>query len=236
MRQLTLALDVLPALREFAAAECDLGAACALAELACVDAVRLGLSEDLHPVRESDVHALRKSARGLELRMPATPSLLKVALEARPDLVVLAAEGWEGDRAAGPIDLRVDGGSLAAGVRTLREAGIEVAAVVAPDLEPVKAAHGIGAVGVELYTGSLLDLPPPERGRELERLGDAARLAAKLKLRVAIGGKLGYRTLPEVLGAAPSVERVVAGRSVLSRAQLVGLDRAIRDFRALLAG
>ena len=97
MRALTLALDALPSLRDATAAgDVDLAAAAALAELAGVDAVRLSVNEDLKPVREEDVREARRAARRLELRMPPSPSLLKVALEARPDVVVLAGEGRDG--------------------------------------------------------------------------------------------------------------------------------------------
>jgi pyridoxine 5-phosphate synthase len=80
----------------------------------------------------------------------------------------------------------------------------------------------------------MVDLPPAERRGELERLGDAVRLASKLQLRIGLGGRLGYRTLAEVLDAAPAVESVTVGRAALARAVLVGLDRALRDLRALV--
>ena len=97
MRSLTLALDALPSLREATAAgDVDVAAAATLADLAGVDAVRLSVNEDLKPVREEDVRETRRAARRLELRMPPRSSLLKVALEARPDGVVLAAEGRDG--------------------------------------------------------------------------------------------------------------------------------------------
>jgi pyridoxine 5-phosphate synthase len=231
MRSLTLALDALPSLRDATGAgDVDVAAAATLAELAGVDAVRLSVNEDLKPVREED-----RAARRLELRMPPSPGLLKVALEARPDAVVLATEGRDGRMPSRPLELQGRGPSLAPVVRGLAEAGIPVAAVVAPDVEAVKVVHAEGVSGVQVFTGAIVDLPAPERNRELERLGDAVRLAAKLRLVVSVGGGLGYRTLPEVIRAAPAIERVVVGRAALARAVLVGLDRALRDLRELLA-
>ena len=55
---------------------------------------------------EADVRQARRNARELELRMPPNQSLLKVALDARPDRVLLAAEPRDGRRPAGPLDLR----------------------------------------------------------------------------------------------------------------------------------
>ena len=235
MPRLILALDALPALRNAAALDASgLTEAATLAQLAGVEALRLGLGEDLEPVREADVAELRSTAREFELRMPAHSPLLKVALEARPDRVVLCSGGREGPGTALPADLRARDAWVVPVLRSLEEAGIFVAAVVAPNLEAVKAAHGLGIRAVELFTGATVDLPTAERRQELESLGDAARLAAKLRLEVGIGGGLDYTRVREVLAAAPACERVACGRALVTRALLVGLDRAVRDFRSLL--
>jgi pyridoxine 5-phosphate synthase len=224
---LILALDALPGLREVAsAADLDVAAAATLAELAGVEGVRLGITDDLKPVRPEDVQEARRAARMLELRMPPSQGLVKVALETRPDRVVLGADG--------PLDLRGRTVSLGPIVRALNEAGIPVSVRIAPGIQALKAAHSQGVTGVEFYTGSIVDLPPPERAAELERLGESVRLAAKLQLGIGVGGGLGYRNLREVLIAAPAVECVAIGRAAVARAVLVGLDRALRDLRTLL--
>ena len=235
-RRLTLALDSLPRLREATGSpDLDVAAAATLAELAGADAIRLGVSEDLRPVRDVDVRQARRSARELELRMPASQTLLKVALDARPDRVLLASEARDGRQPSSPLDLRARTTPLGPVVRALGEAGIVAWAVVSPDLEAVKVAHAEGVRGVELFTGALVDLPPAERQAQMEKLADAVRLAAKLRLAIGLGGGLGFRSLRDLLEAAPAVERVAVGRAAIARALLVGLDRSIRDLRALLA-
>lgn len=218
-------------------AQCDLAAAAALAELAGVSALRLSLNEELRPVGEVDVANLRRSARRFELRMPASQGLLKIALEARPDRVILASESRERLRASRPIDPRMDPGATTTIVRSLEEAGIAVTALVAPDLEAVKAVHGLGIRNVEFFTGAIVDLPEAERRAELERLGDAARIASKLRIgEIGLGGALDFHRTAEVLLAAPVANTVVAGRALVARAFLTGIDRAVRDFRELVAG
>ncbi len=235
MRSLTLALDALPGLRDATLSnDVDLPAAATLAELAGVDAIRLGVNEDLKPVREEDVCEVRRAARRFELRMPPAQSSIRVALAARPDSVLLAGEGRDGRSVSRPLDLGGRGVSVAPIVRSLGEAGIPVSVLVAPNIESVKRAHGEGIIGVEFLTAAIVDLPAPERSRELERLGDAARMAAKLRLVVGLGGGLGYGTLREVIQAAPVAERIAVGRAALTRAVLVGLDRALRDLRELV--
>jgi pyridoxine 5-phosphate synthase len=158
--------------------------------------------------------------------MPPSQALLKIALETRPDRVLLSSDG--------PLDLRVRAVPLAPMVRSLDEAGIPVWAVVSPDLESVKIAHAEGVSGVEVYTGAIVDLPHVERREALESLGDSVRLASKLRLGVGVGGALGFATIREVLDAAPAAEWVAIGRAAVARSVLVGLDRALRDLRALI--
>ena len=236
MRALILELDALPSLREaMAATDVDLPAAATLAELAGVDAVRLGVNADLKPVREEDLRDTRRTARRLELRIPPSEALLAIALETRPDRVLLASDAREGRAAAAPLDHRANHAGIAPVIRTLGEAGIPCAALIPPSLEAVKWAHGEGLTGVELYTGGLVDLPRPEREAALVALGDAARLASKLKLTLGLAGGLSYRTVGEMIEAAPAADRIAVGRAALTRAVLVGLDQALRDLRSRLA-
>jgi pyridoxine 5-phosphate synthase len=236
LRRLTLSLDALPRLREATGSgDIDVAAAATLAELAGADAVRLGIGEELRPVGPPDVREARRAARRVELRMPPSQSLLKVALEARPDRVLLAAEARDGRQPASPLDLRSRSVPLGPAVRALAEAGIACFALISPDLESVKTAHRENVRGVELYTGALVDLPAPERRAQVEKLADAVRLAAKLRLSIGLGGGIGFGVLRELLEAAPAVESVAVGRAAIARALLVGLDRAVRDLKAQLA-
>ena len=57
-------------------------------------------------MRDVDVRQARRSARELELRMPPSQTLLKVALDARPDRVLLAAEARDARQPSSPLDLR----------------------------------------------------------------------------------------------------------------------------------
>lgn len=237
MRRLTLTLNALAILRAAASArrDVDLGVAATMAELAAVDAVRLGINEELKPVAEQDVGDVCRVVQSFELAMPVSQSLVKVAMEAQPERVLLAVEGGEGDLPSMPLDLRGRGISLAPMVRSLADSGIPVSALIKPEIEAVKAAHNEGVDGIELFTGAIVDLPPADRVRELERFGDAARLASKLRMHVTAGGGLGYRNLGEVIESAPSLVSLSVGRAAVARSILVGLDRALRDLRALVA-
>ncbi len=235
MRSLITVLDAMAVLREeMLLRSGSLVGAASLAELAGADGVRIGLCEDLRPVAEADLRDLRRCSRTLELRMAPLPSLVKCALEARPDRVVLAAESRSSGHRAGPLDFHAWGSALPPVIRTLEEAGISVTARIAPHPEAVKAARALDLRALEFEGGQLVDLPRVELERGLEALSDGARLGAKLGLRLGIGGRLDERVLGPLLDAAPGLEWVAVGREWVARCLLCGVDRATRDLRARL--
>jgi pyridoxine 5-phosphate synthase len=237
MRELVLVLDALAVLRAFGGpgAAPELAVVAGLAELGGAGAVRLGVSEAGGPLDAAGLRALRRAVGRLELRMAPVPALVKVALEIRPDRVLLASEpGAPGER-AGALDWRAWGGALGGAARPLLDAGLEVGVRVAAEPEAVKAAHAAGARGVELFTERLGARAAPERAEIAARLGDAARLAARLRLRVGLGGGLDPHVMPEALEAAPDARRVAVGRAFVARAVLVGVERAARDLSALVS-
>ena len=187
MPRLTVALDAVAALRDAVGArEVDLVAAAKLVELAGAQGVALGLSDEALPAAEEDVRDLRRAARGFELTLAPVQACLKLALDVRPERVVLASlEGDERGTGA-PLDFRAYGSTLTPIVRSLREAGLHVSALVHPQLEAVKAAYQCDLQGVDLWTAAVVDLPGGERAKAVERMSDSARLAAKLRLEVTL--------------------------------------------------
>jgi len=238
MRDLVVSLDGMAALTEGDAAghsHFDIGAAATLAQLAGANGVRVTLREDLRPLDESDVRHLRRVARGLDLRIPVATSLLKPVLEARPDRVVLGGESFDCSLAPYPLDLRMQSSEVQGLLRSFDDAGIPCVLLVPPEIDAVKAAHSLGAQGVDLFTAATLDLPQREQAGALEALGDAVRLANKLHLEVGLAGSIDAGSARRLLEFAPSAERIVVGRALLGRALLVGMDRAVRDLCSHLA-
>ncbi len=232
MRELSVGLDTLATLADLAGpGGPDLTAATTLAELAGAAGVRLGVTEEASGVDASTLANVRRAAGRFELRMAPVPELVKLALEARPDRVLLASEPRGATGRPGPLDWRAWGDALGSVVRSLHDAGMAVSILVPPDPEAVKNAHRVEAVGVELFTGHWVDLPGRERAATLEGLAETAHLAAKLRMRVAAGGGLDLRSIPELLVGVPVVSRVVVGRAFVARSILLGVDRAVRDLR-----
>jgi pyridoxine 5-phosphate synthase len=197
--------------------------------------VRLSANEALRPVGENDLHDVRRVVRSMELRLAPTPSLLKLALEVRPDRVVLASEPSASRLDAAPLDAAALRHTLPPAARALREAGIPVWVRIAPEPESVKLARGADIAGVEFSSVGTVDLPESERAAALDRFGDAVRIAAKLRFPIGVAGGLERGRLRALLLAAPMIDRVVVGRSLVGRALLVGIERAIGELRSEVA-
>jgi pyridoxine 5-phosphate synthase len=70
--------------------------------------------------------------------------------------------------------------------------------------------------------------------RELARLEKAGRAVAGAGLRLAAGHGLDYANVGPV-AALPFLEELNIGHSIISRAVLVGMERAVVDMRAAIA-
>jgi pyridoxine 5-phosphate synthase len=116
----------------------------------------------------------------------------------------------------------------------LEEGGIRVSLFVDPDLEQVKECHRLGAAALEINTAAYAD-SRDDRGRDagLRKVADAARLGGKLGLLVHAGHGLTYANAGRV-AAIPEISELNIGHSIVARALLVGMERAVREMIAVL--
>ena len=114
----------------------------------------------------------------------------------------------------------------------LHAAGIRISVFLDAHADQVAAAAAAGADVVEINTGRYADAtgdPTPE----LTRIAEAASLAARHNLEVLAGHGLNYTNVQAITAIHEIVELNI-GHSIVARAALVGMDRAVRDMVALL--
>lgn len=202
-----------------------------LAELAGVDAIAYDLRAPSRGVAERDVRLLRETLAGrLDVALAPSPDLIDRAFDLRPDRVTLVPERREGGAALGGLDARLLRDALRKQIVHLRDADIEVAVRIEPELEQVKALHRSEADVAVLFAGTYMQARTGSiRRTERTRLADAAALAARLKLRVAVAGGLDLAAVEDLARIAP-IEEFHVGHACLARAMLRGIDRAVADF------
>jgi pyridoxine 5-phosphate synthase len=210
-------------------------AAAVLAELAGADGIVCHLREDRRHIQDRDVRMLRKMVQTkLILEMAATSEMVGIALDVRPELVTLVPESREEITTEGGLDLIVHGKSMAETIGALQNNGIPVSIFIDPQPDQVKLAHQLAANLVEIHTGVFCDaMGRTQRRQAFDKIVDAAKLAKKLKLGVNAGHGLCYTTIKAFKGLA-EIDEYSIGHSIVSRAALVGMDRAVREMRDLV--
>ncbi len=211
-------------------------AAALLAEMAGADQITIHLREDRRHIQDRDLQVMRKTVTTrLNLEMAATQEMVKIAYDVRPDECTLVPERREELTTEGGLDV-VSGRDLVRKVvKTLRDAEILTSLFIDADLDQVKAAHRVEAEVIEIHTGRYCDARlASDRRRELARIVDAAKAATKLGLKVSAGHGINYQNvLP--LAAISEIEEFNIGHSIVARALLVGMERAVREMKELIA-
>ncbi len=216
--------------------EPDPVAAAVLAELAGAEGIIAHLREDRRHIQDRDLRLLREVVQTkLNLEMAATAEMQRIALEVKPDFTTLVPEKREELTTEGGLEVASRTGSLLSFIAPLREAGITVSLFIDPDEKQIAAAKKTGADWVELHTGAYANAETErERVREYEKIAEGAKLAASLGLRVGAGHGLNYVNTRKIADIH-EVEELNIGHSIISRASLVGLDRAVREMRELIS-
>ena len=215
--------------------EPDPVAAAVIAELAGADGITVHLREDRRHIQERDVRLLRQTVRTrLNLEMAATPEMVAIALDVKPDYITLVPERREEITTEGGLNVKAQGDRLGKFVHQLQHAGIPVSLFIDAEPKQIEASAETGAKFIELHTGTYANAKNEEElSRELKVLSDGGELAIKLGLRLNSGHGLTYwntRAIAQISG----MEELNIGHSIISRAVLVGLDRAIREMKYLI--
>lgn len=237
MARLGVNVDHVATLRQArGGAEPDPIAAAVLVELAGADGLVVHLREDRRHIQDRDLTLLREVIQTkLDLEIAAEESMVKVALTVKPHLVTLVPERRQ--------ELTTEGGLEVAGhrdrieklIRLLHDGSIPVSLFIDPNLNQVKAAHKIGADYIEIHTGRYANAKRlKEEQAELENITQAAKLAYKLGLGVNAGHGLNYRNVRR-LAQIPEIVEFNIGHSIVARAVLVGLERAVREMKELVS-
>jgi pyridoxine 5-phosphate synthase len=203
-----------------------------LAELGGADGITVHLRADRRHIQDRDVEILRQVVKThLNVELAATQEMVRIALTVKPEQVTLVPERREEITTEGGLDAILNSTQLKPIVRMLQEGGIRVALFVDSAIEQVREAQKLGADAVEINTAAYCDAATP-RAREAatKALVDAARLGRKLSLGVHAGHGLTYHNVGTV-AAVEEISELNIGHSIVARATLVGMERAVREMR-----
>ncbi|MFY9707871.1 MAG: pyridoxine 5'-phosphate synthase [Desulfobacterales bacterium] len=233
MAKLIVQLDPVATLREAGkSAVPDPAAAAVLAELGGADGIAVRLREDRRSIQDRDLRVLRKVVHTrFAFEMAPTSEMLGVALNIKPDMVILLPEMREENSPAGGLDLMVHGSNAAETIENLVNSGIPVGIFIEPDPDQLKLAHQCSANLVEINTGAYCEATTDAKRKQvLIRIVDTVKLAYRLKIGVQARGGIGFNTIGSFEGLK-EIGAFTIGHSIIARAVLIGMQAAVREMQ-----
>ncbi len=215
-------------------AEPDPVMAATLAILGGADGITVHLREDRRHIRDRDLKLLRETVPvELNLEMAATDEMIRIAVSIKPDMVTLVPEKRQELTTEGGLDLAGRKANIAKAIRKIHGAGIPVSLFINPSTMDVDIARNLGADMVEIHTGLYANARGPKEKRELLRVGDAVKVAGQGGLKANAGHGLNYFNVKPV-ACIEGLRGLYIGHSIVSRAVLVGMERAVREMGELI--
>ncbi|MBT3228094.1 MAG: hypothetical protein HOD43_10800 [Candidatus Marinimicrobia bacterium] len=195
-----------------------------IAGLSGVDGFSLSYDGRSANFTEKDLELTIAAAMGTRFALRITPraELLQLALSLPVSQVTFAGENLFDDY----------GADLESFIPQLKDAGKLISFCLDPELALLKKAYRLQADMVELsVTHYSENSSVAGQAEAQEQIALMSRTAEKNGLGVAVNGGISFQNaLPLV--SIEAVENVVVGRAIIGRSIFVGLETAVRDFKA----
>ena len=215
--------------------EPDPVAAAVLAELAGADGITVHLRSDRRHIQVRDLELLKQVvSTKLNVEMAATREMVRIVAKIHPDQITLVPERKNELTTTGGLDVVRHADELTEKISRLRGEGIRVSIFVDTNKTQIRKARMVGADAIEINTGPYADADEHEQHEHLEYVKEAAKYAGRQNLEVLAGHGLTYVNVQPISGIQDIVELNI-GHSLVSRAVLVGIERAVREMKELLA-
>ena len=209
--------------------------AAAIAEGAGADGITVHLREDRRHINDRDVRLLRKSVlTRLNLEMSVADKIVAVAIKIRPEQATLVPEKRQEITTEGGLNVLAKKGMIKSVVARLKEKNIIVSLFIEPDKKQIEAAKNTGADYIELHTGAFANASPKTAQKQLNRITKAVFFAKELGLGINAGHGLTYLNTGLLVEAAPEIEELNIGHSIISRAVMVGLHQAVSEMKTII--
>lgn len=208
--------------------------AATLAELGGADGITIHLREDRRHIQDRDLTVLRETVTvKLNLELACVAEILKLACSVVPDQATLVPEKREEVTTEGGLDIVSNRDTVARALSQLRDAGVVVSLFLDPDPSQIEVAAQLGAHAVELHTGQYALAKGEQQQAELAKLANAGKQITDLGMILHAGHGLNYQNVKPV-AAITSMHELNIGHSIVARAVMVGMERAVREMKALI--
>jgi pyridoxine 5-phosphate synthase len=209
------------------------------AALVCVaagaDSIVAHLREDRRHIREQDIFLIKKVIKTkFNLEMSVAPGIVEIACELKPVQVTLVPEKRKELTTEGGLDIAKEFSTVKFTVEKLKKHGIDVSLFIDPNKAQIDAAQKSGVNMIELHTGQYAGAKNKfEEKKRFQEIKIAADYAKTKGIKVFAGHGLNYNNVSLIAGIK-SIEELNIGYSIICRAIITGLARAVKEMRYLI--
>jgi pyridoxine 5-phosphate synthase len=199
------------------------------------DGITVHLREDRRHIKDRDVERIRAEiAAPMNFEMAATEEMVAFAERIRPPYCCIVPEKRAELTTEGGLDVLRAGPFLREAVARLRAANVRVSIFIEADGAQIEAAAAIGALAIELHTGTYAEGPVADRPAQLVRLQAGVVAARRAGLLCHAGHGLTYETVTDI-ARMEEVTEISIGHFLISQSVFEGLPAVVRRFKALIA-
>jgi len=205
-------------------------------QAAGADSIVVHLREDRRHIKDRDVCMLKEVVKvKLNLEMSVAEDIVEAACGIKPDQATLVPEKRQEVTTEGGLDV-VSGFKKIKQVRErLERNNITVSLFIDPEKKQIDAAKKAGVKMIELHTGRFADnRSEQEQDKYFREIEMAVQYAREKGLHVFAGHGLNYYNVFRI-ARIKGLEELNIGYAIVCRAVLVGLERAVKEMKTLIA-
>ena len=205
-----------------------------VAEYAGADSITFHLREDRRHIQERDALLLKQVVNTkLNLEIAITDEMIDFATSLKAEDVCLVPEKREELTTEGGLDVAGQLTQMKNACQRLADAGTRVSPFIDASREQIDAVIECGAPCVEIHTGHYADAHGEAQLKLLEGLNEAIAYAHGKGLQVNAGHGLTRHNVSPI-AANPQVSELNIGHAIIADAVFLGLETAVRDFKAIM--
>lgn len=212
------------------------------AQLGGADGITVHLREDRRHIQDADVRRLAELVHiKLNLEIAATPAMIALACDIKPQLAMLVPEGRQEITTEGGLDVAGQRKLVKDAVTKLRDAGLTASAFIDAEQNQIEAAAACGFQVCEIHTGPYAhafhahgrDADHPAVQAELTRVAEAGRFIQDAGMQFNAGHALNYYNV-QPIAAMQGVRELHIGHSIISRSVFTGIRAAVAEMKRLM--
>ena len=219
------------------AAEPDPVWAASICELAGCHSIVVHLRQDRRHINELDVKKLKDTVKTrLNLEMSVANEIVSIACKIKPYQSTLVPEKRRELTTEGGLDVVKHKSKVKKAVNKLQKNNIKISLFIDPDKRQIKASRDLEVDSIEIHTGKYANAKnKSQEKKEFTRIEESVRYAKSLDLKINAGHGLTYQNTRKI-ACIHDIEELNIGHSIVSRAVLVGLEKAIKEMLELING